>query len=119
MYVVSFDASSGKHEVKYRHEVMAVRLGRYPVRLNREWNNPEWNMINTPTNSSVIEETTVRKYRGSQGLTATEDNNYHCLPQVVLLIEVVDYSSPFRQIYIRKKAISAQSFFEGWSVGVR
>ena len=83
MYVVQFDPISGRHTLKYRQELFSLRLKNCLVRKNIRWNQPEADLLNTPTNSGLIESGECRKYRGTQGLQASEDLNWHCLPQVV------------------------------------
>lgn len=83
MYVVRFDPTTGRHTLKYRQELLSLRLKDYLVRKNARWNRPEADILNTPTNSSFIESGEIRRYRGDQGLQASEDLNWHCLPQVV------------------------------------
>lgn len=117
MYVVRFDPATGRHTLKYRQELFSLRLRDYLVRKNMRWNRPEADILNTPTNSGLIESGEIRKYRGNQGLQASEDLNWHCLPQVVGESVCVECSLCFKAIRIRRKAISMRWCIESRRFG--
>lgn len=114
MYVVRFDAATGRHTLKFRQELFSLRLRDFLVRKNVRWNRPEADVLNTPTNSGLVESGEVRKYRGAQGLQASEDLNWHCLPQVVGKLSSLECSSCSKATRTRRKATSRL-----WCIGSR